>query len=54
MQQSGDMAFKLADLKRDYKILLQAKEDVISFLERKEYLSSDYYLNLMKKINFVN
>lgn len=54
VQQSGDMAFKLADLKRDYKILLQAKEDVISFLERKEYLSSDYYLNLMKKINFVN
>lgn len=54
VQQSGDMSFKIANIKRDYKILLQAKEDVISFLERKEYLDSEYYLNLMKKINFMN
>ena len=31
-KQSGDMAFKIADIKEDYKILLQAKEDSMEFL----------------------
>ncbi|MDD3048699.1 MAG: ATP-dependent DNA helicase RecG [Bacilli bacterium] len=31
--QSGDMNFKIADLKKDFKILLQAKEDSMKFLE---------------------
>lgn len=34
VRQSGDMAFKLADIRRDFKILLDAKED------SKEYLMS--------------
>lgn len=54
VQQSGDMSFKIADLKRDYKILLQVKKDVISYLESKEYLNSSYYLNLTQKIDFTN
>ncbi len=54
VDQSGDMSFQMADLKRDYKILLQAKEDVISFLENKEYLNSSYYLQLIQKIDFMN
>lgn len=32
-KQSGDMTFKIADLKEDYKILLQAKKDSEEFLQ---------------------
>ena len=35
-KQSGDMTFKIADLKRDYKILLQAREDSLEYLLNKE------------------
>ncbi len=54
VQQSGDMSFHLADLKRDYKILLQAKKDALSYLETKDYLNSEYYLSLIEKIDFTN
>lgn len=54
VQQSGDMSFGLADLKRDYKILLQAKKDVTEYLETEEYLRNSYYLNLVKQIDFTN
>ena len=43
IRQSGDMVFKVADLKRDYKILLKAKEDSEKFLENE---SLDNYVNL--------
>ena len=33
IRQSGDMAFKIGDLRRDYKILLQAKKDAVKFIE---------------------
>ena len=33
VKQSGDMVFSVADLKRDYNILLKAKEDSMYFLE---------------------
>ena len=33
IKQSGDMTFKLADLKKDFKILVQAKEDVKIFMD---------------------
>ncbi len=32
-KQSGDMSFKIADVKADYKILLQAKKDSMEFLQ---------------------
>ena len=32
-KQSGDMTFKIANVKEDYRILLQAKEDSLKFLE---------------------
>lgn len=32
IRQSGDMVFKIADLKKDYKILLQCKKDVDKFI----------------------
>ena len=33
VKQSGDMSFKIADLKKDFKILLQAKEDAEIFIK---------------------
>lgn len=35
-RQSGDMMFKIADLKNDYNLLLKAKEDAREYLENKE------------------
>lgn len=33
VKQSGDLNFKIADLRKDFKILLQAKKDSQEFLE---------------------
>lgn len=38
-RQSGDMSFKLGDIKRDYKILLKAKEDCEEFLGKENNAS---------------
>ena len=35
-KQSGDMTFKIASIKNDYKILLQAKKDSKEYLLNKE------------------
>ncbi len=56
-KQSGDMVFKLADLKRDYKILLQAKKDSQDFIEKNIDNNFKYYYNyqkIIKEINFLN
>ena len=42
IRQSGDMNFKLADIKNDYDLLLKAKEDSESFLKSDEYQDSKY------------
>ena len=47
-KQSGDMNFSLADLKRDFKILLKAKEDSLEFLEK--YFDLDKYNYIKKEI----
>ncbi len=39
-RQSGDMQFKLADIKRDFSILLRAKEDSKEVLSSKEYVNN--------------
>ena len=36
-KQSGDMSFKIANLKNDYNILLKAKEDSLEFMSSKKY-----------------
>lgn len=41
-KQSGDMVFKIADLKNDFKILLQAKKDTKIFLEKNKALEEKY------------
>lgn len=54
IKQSGDMSFKIAEIKRDYKILLQAKEDVISFIENDEYRNNLLYKGIVNSIDFLN
>lgn len=42
VRQSGDMNFKLADIKNDYDLLLKAKEDSQTFLKSHEYNLEKY------------
>ena len=53
IKQSGDMVFKMADLKRDKKILLQASKDVKEFIASSEYKNNDLYKKLLEKLNFI-
>jgi ATP-dependent DNA helicase RecG len=43
-RQSGDMRFSLADIKRDFQILLRAKEDSLELLNSSEYHAGKYFL----------
>ena len=54
VRQSGDASFKIANLKTDYQILLQAKKDSEEFLNNESYLKNEYYRNEINKINFIN
>ena len=49
LRQSGDMVFKVADLKKDYKILLQAKKDSEDYLDSDEWKSNALLSNLLLK-----
>jgi ATP-dependent DNA helicase RecG len=48
-KQSGDMVFKIADLRNDFKILLKAREDSEKFIESGEYKTLKY-LEILKDI----
>lgn len=50
-RQSGDMLFKIANLKQDYKILLQAKKDSEEFLKSEELDTKKLKDLLINKIN---
>ena len=54
VKQSGDMSFKIADLKRDFSILSQANIDAENFLESKKYQEYEYYNNIIKEIDFLD
>ena len=43
-RQSGEIKFKLADMKRDFSILLRAKEDSLEVLNSEEYKNGNYFL----------
>lgn len=51
-RQSGDMIFKIADLKRDFKILLQAKKDANFYLEQDKI--SDKYKKILNCITNID
>ena len=52
-RQSGDMAFKIADLKKDFKILLQAKSDSAEFLNNIDNLE-EKYIKLLESVTNVD
>ena len=54
VKQSGDMSFKIANLKRDFNILSQANIDAKEFLDNKLYLNYDCYTNIIKEIDFLD
>ena len=54
VRQSGEQSFKIANLKEDYQILLQAKLDSEEYLEKELYLTNDYYKDIISSINFIN
>ena len=41
LRQSGDMNFKLADIKNDYNMLVKVKEDAEEFIKSKKYLEPE-------------
>ena len=53
-RQSGDMTFKIANLKRDYNVLLAAKKDAQEFLETKNHEKDFKYQKIIKEIDFTN
>lgn len=54
VKQSGDMSFKIANLKRDFNILSQANIDANEFLDNKSYLNYEYYTKIIKEIDFLD
>lgn len=54
VKQSGDMSFKIANLKRDFNILSQANIDAKEFLDNKSYLNYEYYTKIIKEIDFLD
>ena len=49
-KQSGDMSFKIADVKQDYKILLQAKKDSLEYLTDEKYATDSLKKMLIDNI----
>lgn len=54
VKQSGDMTFKIADLKRDYKILLQAKLDSENYVRNSLFKGNSLFEKEIEKINFLD
>lgn len=50
VKQSGDMSFKIANLKSDYKILVQAKKDSLEYLKNKDYDNDSIKMRLISSI----
>ena len=47
IKQSGDMSFLLADLKRDYELLLKAKEDSLNYLKEHDIEKEEKLLSIL-------
>ena len=50
-KQSGDMNFKIANLKSDYKILKQTKEDSLEFLKDSKYDKDPLKIRLINMVD---
>lgn len=56
-RQSGDMVFKLADIRRDFKILFQCKEDVGPFIKNninEDFKKYPQFKNIIKDLEIVD
>ena len=53
-RQSGDMAFRIADIRKDYEILLKAKNDVMEWINKKEYQKVPSFQKIMEQLKFNN
>lgn len=51
IDQSGDMVFKLANLKDNYKVLLQAQKDSEEYIKSNKYLDNSLYNQIVKDIS---
>ena len=49
-KQSGDMTFKIANLKNDYKILIQTKKDSYEYLNDEKYDNEEIKKRLIESI----
>jgi len=54
VRQSGEVAFKIANIKEDYQLLLQAQQDSLEYLEKELYKDNNYYIKMIKDIIFIN
>ncbi len=54
VRQSGDMSFKIANLKEDYQILLQTQKDSKEYLDSENYKNDDYYNQVIENISIIN
>lgn len=54
VKQSGDTSFKIANLNRDYEILMQASRDSQEYLDSGEYMYSQYYKKIIEEISFLD
>ncbi|MBR4693674.1 MAG: ATP-dependent DNA helicase RecG [Bacilli bacterium] len=56
-RQSGDMVFKIGDLRRDYKILVQCKNDAGIFLQdniKNDFKDYPQYKEIIKSLEFID
>ncbi len=56
-RQSGDMVFKLADIRRDFKILLQCKKDVTEFIDNNltdNFTKYPMFKKIIKELEFID
>ena len=57
IKQSGDMSFKLADIVKDMKILLQAKEDsekLLNSLIKNDFKNNEKYYKIIEEIKYIS
>ena len=54
VKQSGDISFKIADIRSDAQILLQASKDSYNYIKKGTYMDNNYYKNLYEEIFFLD
>ncbi len=54
IKQSGDMIFKIANIRTDSRILLQASGDSLKFLTSQEYSKYPYYKQILTEIDYLD